>query len=214
MDLQKRWDAWGRAQGASQRAARRMGRLALALAGVSLLAALWQSNWFWDTLSPITHKKQLYRLAGEAKVDPLLLAAIVREESGFFPYARSYRGAMGLMQLLPPTAAEMAKELKIDYQDPEDLYREEINLRLGTHYFAKLLKSFDGNLVMALAAYNAGPAKARAWQLETFGREQSELVDAIPVSETRAYVRGVLKTYKSFKFLQTVKRALRGDETL
>src|SRR5947209_17244214 len=102
------------------------------------LALLWSSNSFWDALSPITNKRELYQLSGEYKVDPLLLASIVKAESGFNPFASSGKGALGLMQLVPETAQQLAAELKIDYQDQEDLYRNDLNLRLGAYYFSKL----------------------------------------------------------------------------
>jgi soluble lytic murein transglycosylase len=190
----------------------RPGLLAIALAVGCL--GLWSSNAFWNALSPLTHKQALYRLAGETKVDPLLLAAIVRSESRFDPFAESRRGALGLMQLMPHTALAMAHELKVNYQDQDDLYTQDINLTLGAHYFAKLLKSFNGDLVLALAAYNAGPTKVRAWALNPYGMDQDALIDAMPVPETRAYVRQVLATYRLFKRLQTVKRFLNGDPRL
>jgi soluble lytic murein transglycosylase len=178
-----------------------------------LILIAWSSNTFWDALSPVTYKKQLYQLAGETQVDPLILASIIKAESGFNPYASSEKGALGLMQLLPETAEAMAAELKIDYQDPEDLYRDEINLKLGAHYFAKLLKAFDGQLVLALAAYNCGPSKVRSWKL-AIPSAQEELIAEIPLPETRSYVRRVLKNYRLFKALRAVKRSLRGDDAL
>ena len=190
------WAAWG-----------------LLSAAILVLVAV-GSQGFWDALSPITHKRQLYELAGEYKIDPLMLASIVKTESGFNPYASSSKGALGLMQLLPDTAAQLASELDIDYQDQEDLYRDDINLRLGAYYFSKLLKSNNGNLVLALAAYNAGPANLRAWKLDVYGRDQNEVIDMIPVPATRAYVQTVLKNYRFFKALQSVKRSLRGDDAL
>lgn len=178
------------------------------------LVALWSSNAFWNALSPITHKQSLYRLAGATKVDPLLLAAIVQTESGFDPFAESRRGALGLMQLMPPTALAMARELKLNYQDQDDLYTQDINLTLGAHYFAKMLRSFDGDLVLALAAYNAGPTKVHGWGLDPWGADQEALIDALPLSETRSYVRQVLASYRLFKRLQSVKRFLNGDPQL
>lgn len=185
--------------------------LALCLA---LLALAWGSNAFWDALSPVTHKRQLYALAPLYRVDPLLLAAIVRAESGFDPFAESHQGALGLMQLLPSTAEEAARELKLNYQDKDDLYREDVNLRLGVHHFAKQLKAFDGSLVLALAAYNAGAAKVRSWGLEAYGSDQEQLISAIPLPETRLYVSRVLDHYRLFKRLQSVKRFLHGDPAL
>ena len=185
----------------------------LVLLGLLLVLA-WGSRGFWDALSPLTHKRQLYQLSGETKIDPLLLASIIKAESGFNPYASSSKGAVGLMQLLPETAEQMATELKIDYQDQEDLYKDDVNLRLGAYYFSKLLKGSGGNLVLALAAYNAGPSKVRSWKLESYGKDQNELIESIPVPETRGYVQRVIKAYRFFKSVQGVKRALRGDDTL
>jgi len=136
----------------------------LLLYGLMALAAgllIIGSDRFWDLLSPITHKQQLYALAGEYKVDPMLLAAIVRAESTFNPFAESRSGAVGLMQLMPDTAEEAARGLHLDFDKVEDLYQDEVNLRLGTYHFAHLLKAFNGDTVLALAAYNAGAAKVR-----------------------------------------------------
>jgi soluble lytic murein transglycosylase len=199
----------------SLRNARGLVWLGLILAAFSLsLVLAWSSPAFWDALSPITNKRELYSLAGEYKIDPLLLASIVRVESGFNPYASSGKGALGLMQLEPQTAQELALELKLDYQDEEDLYRNDINLRLGAYYFSKLLKGEGGNLVLALAAYNAGPGKLRQWKIDPYGKDQNELIEAIPVAETQVYVQRVIKNYRLFKSLQRIKRALRGDDAL
>jgi soluble lytic murein transglycosylase len=191
---------------------RRLFFLALALCAATL--ALWRSNAFWNALSPVTNKTELYQLAGRIKVDPLLLAAIVRAESGFDPVAHSSRGALGLMQLMPATARQIAGELKFNYQDGDDLYTQDINLTLGGTYFAHQLKAFHGNLVLALAAYNAGPSKVRAWGLDPYGRDQEDLINALPLPESRSYVRRVLWYYRQFKKLQSVKRFLNGDPEL
>jgi soluble lytic murein transglycosylase len=177
-------------------------------------AYLWRSQGFWNALSPVTNKAELYSLAGKTKVDPLLLAAIVRAESGFNPAAQSSRGALGLMQLMPATARQMAGELKFNYQDGDDLYTQDINLTLGAFYFARQLRAFHGNLVLALAAYNAGPAKVRAWALDPWGRDQDDLIAALPLASTRSYVHRVLWYYRQFKKLQAVKRFLNGDSQL
>jgi soluble lytic murein transglycosylase len=194
----------------------RRGRLGALLGLLALCLSLyaWRSQAFWDALSPVTQKQLLYELAGTEKVDPMLLAAIIKSESGFNPVAESSKGALGLMQLMPDTAAQMAHELKLNYQDADDLYTQDVNLRLGSHYFAKLLKSYNGSLVLALAAYNAGPAKVRAWGLLAWGQDQDLLLDAIPLPETKAYVQRVLWHYRFFKRMQELKRFLNGDAQL
>ena len=188
--------------------------LLLGLLGLSLALWAWRSQAFWDALSPVTHKQLLYELAGTEKVDPMLLAAIIKSESGFNPFAESSKGALGLMQLMPSTATQMAYELKINYQDADDLYTQEVNLRLGAHYFAKLLKSYNGSLVLALAAYNAGPAKVKAWGMQAWGEDQDLVLAQIPILETRVYVQRVLWQYRFFKRMQIVKRFLNGDAQL
>lgn len=186
----------------------------LALLFLCLALLAWRSHTFWDALSPVTQKQLLYELAGKEKVDPLLLAAIIRSESGFNPVAESDKGARGLMQLMPATAEQIARELKLNYQDADDLYTQDVNLRLGARYFSNLLRAFDGNLVLAVAAYNAGPAKVKAWGILTWGREQADVLASIPLPETRAYVRNVLWHYRFYKGLQSVKRYLNGDPQL
>ena len=186
----------------------------LFLLGLAASLLVWRSRGFWNALSPVTNKQVLYRLAGRTKVDPLLLAAIVRAESGFNPFAESQRGALGLMQLMPATADQLAHELKVNYQDADDLYTQDINLTLGAVYFSRQLKAFQGQLVLALAAYNAGPAKVRAWKLDTYGKEQAEIIAELPLPSTRAYVRRVLFYYGFFKRLRSIKRFLNGDPQL
>ncbi|MGH7441665.1 MAG: lytic transglycosylase domain-containing protein, partial [bacterium] len=164
-------------------------------------------------LSPLSDKAELYQLAGRTKVDPLLLAAIVRAESGFDPIAQSARGAVGLMQLMPATARQVAGELKFNYQDRDDLYTGDTNLTLGAFYFARQLKAFKGSLVLALAAYNAGPAKVRSWSLNPWGQDQELLIAQVPLASTRSYIRRVLWYYRLFARLRGVKRFLRGEPT-
>jgi len=188
--------------------------LLLGLLTTALSLLVWRSNAFWDALSPVTNKQALYRLAGRTKVDPLLLASIIRAESSFNPFAESHRGAVGLMQVMPATAQQLAHELKLNYQDADDLYVQDINLTMGAVYFSRQLKAFQGNLVLALAAYNAGPAKVKAWHLDTYGREQDDLIAAVPLPSTRAYVRRVLLYYEVFKKMQAIKRFLNGDPQL
>jgi len=113
--------------------------------------------------------------------DPLLIAAIIKTESNFRSFARSPVGALGLMQLRPPTAQAMARERGISWQGKHSLHDPYFNLRLGIYYLAKLIRRF-GNLELALAAYNLGPT--HILRLQKYGR--------IP----RRYTSKVLRHYQ------------------
>lgn len=94
-------------------------------------------------------------------VDPTLVLGVIHVESRFNPRARSHVGARGLMQLMPGTAASLAKRLQWPDADPTD---PAFNVEAGTYYLAYLLRRFDGDESLALAAYNTGPARVKRWQ--------------------------------------------------
>ena len=165
------------------------------------------SDWFWNAFSPITYNNILQQYSEEFKIDPLLIAAIIKSESAFNPIAESDKGAMGLMQLMPSTAEALAHEMSLDYVNTEDLYNPEINIHLGYYYIVKLLKRYNGNLVFALAAYNAGTVKADEW-LKNYRGDPDRAVVAISFPETQKFVKEVLSTYEMLKFMRKVKRAL------
>lgn len=122
-------------------------------------------------------------------VDPLLLAAVVQAESGFDPDAVSVQGALGLMQVMPDTAALYRPSA--DLLDPRD------NLEIGARYLATQLQQFDGDVPLALAAYNAGPGNVLRF------------AGIPPFAETRAYVRRVLASY-----VDHLQRSWRGSGEL
>ena len=172
-----------------------------------IMILLISSNWFWDSLSPIVYKDLLYKYAGRYKIDPLLIAAIIKNESTFNPLATSRAGALGLMQIMPSTAEELAHELKIDYVNTDELYKPEINIHFGFYYITKLQKRYNGNIVFTLAAYNAGTKKADEW-MSRFKGEEEESIKYITFPETKQFALKVLSTYKWFKFIRKIKRTL------
>lgn len=142
-----------------------------------------------------------------------LIWSLMRQESGFNPYAVSRSQAAGYMQLIPPTARDVAKELKIVLDEiPEDLFSAERNIAMGTHYLASLIKQFQGGVPVALAAYNAGPQK-----MKVFLSARSQLADSIinppkqaldelwmdelPWSETSFYVKAILRNILIYRLL-------------
>lgn len=125
----------------------------------------------------------------EKQVDPYLVAALIRQESGFIDHARSPAGAMGLMQVMPATARRMERVSKRALYDPST------NVRVGVKFFRKLLDRFDSDAELALAAYNAGPGRVDEW-LKRYPIENRILfLDLIPFKETRDYVALIARNY-------------------
>ncbi len=129
------------------------------------------------SLQPYAFDHHIRRAARAHRVDPLLIKAIIKTESDFNPNAVSSQGAQGLMQLMPGTARDL------HVRDPFDAGQ---NIYGGTRYLKQLLDSYQGNLALSLAAYNAGP-----------GRVKNGRIPAIP--ETIAYVRKVMRLYRAYR---------------
>jgi soluble lytic murein transglycosylase len=172
-----------------------------------VIVILISSNWFWNSLSPVLHKDLLYKYAGEYKIDPLLVASVIKCESTFNPLATSKRGALGLMQLIPDTAEELAHELNVDYVNTEDLYSPDINIHLGYYYLEKLKNKYNGKIVFALAAYNAGTKYSDKW-FAIYKGDPALALKNIEYPETRRFITNVLNTYTVLKAVRGIKRAL------
>ncbi|UWG95676.1 lytic transglycosylase domain-containing protein [Dehalobacter sp. DCM] len=140
------------------------------------------------------------KYAAENDIDPLLVIAVIREESRFIPKSKSAKGAVGLMQLMPNTAQDIAKKLgenfeQINLNDPDT------NIRYGTWYLAQLEKEFSGNLVLTLASYNAGIGRVKGWLSEYPKATGAYQIEDIPFPETEDYATNVLKAYHQYKDL-------------
>ena len=160
----------------------------------------------WNLARPLFHQDIIEQSALKYNIDPLLISALIRAESHFFHKARSNRGAIGLMQLMPATARELADEHTMRGYTDRDLEKPDVNIRLGVYYLHKLLDAFNGNETLAIAAYNAGLGTVQLWyrQNPIIALEPAD----IPYAETRAYVDRVKKTYAWLKHVQKIKRAL------
>ncbi|MFQ5657371.1 MAG: tetratricopeptide repeat protein [Candidatus Methylomirabilales bacterium] len=137
--------------------------------------------------------------ANETPLDPYFVTAVIREESAFSPTAVSRAGARGLMQLMPKTASRVANQ--IDLERPLDLDDPGPNIALGTRYLARLHQQFEGNLVLTLAAYNAGPHAVRRWLMNLPLQDIETFIEEIPYRETREYVKRVLGSYNRYRSL-------------
>jgi len=163
-----------------------------------LTVALVYSGTAWIWFRPVLHKNIINKYAGLYKCDPLRIMAIIKAESGFLPRAQSPRGALGLMQMLPSTARDIAPEIGLQIQADDDLKDPDLNLHLGVYYVSKLEDMFPDDENAVLAAYNAGPGVTREWLK---GKPVLEL-DDIAYPETRKFVRNVYRTYGFLKMVQ------------
>ncbi|MFQ5539134.1 MAG: lytic transglycosylase domain-containing protein, partial [Candidatus Binatia bacterium] len=134
-------------------------------------------------------------------LDPYLVLALVRQESLFDPQALSPASALGLMQLLPSTAGREAKRMGLPFPAPEKLYDPDFNVMLGTQHLKRLFQIYSNNVVKAVAAYNAGKKAVDRWERKLSALDQEEFIERITYSETRLYVKLVLRNYWIYKIL-------------
>jgi soluble lytic murein transglycosylase len=153
---------------------------------------------YWEFLYPLGYWGPVQEQSARYALDPYLVVALIREESGFGERVVSPSGAVGLMQLLPITANHLVRTSG-NSGDPTKLDAPANNIAFGTQYLAMMLEEFKGNWARALAAYNAGPNQVRRW-LERLGdRTDDEFIEEIPFAETKAYVKRVLGSYYRYR---------------
>jgi soluble lytic murein transglycosylase len=145
---------------------------------------------FWETFYPYGWRDEMRSAARDASLDPYLVAAVVREESSYYPRAVSRAGARGLMQLMPSTARLLAPGGDLD--DPA------VNIQLGTRFLAGLLREFSDPR-LAIAAYNAGPRRVREWWAARRSDDVEAFVELIPFDETRLYVKKVMTSWDEYR---------------
>jgi len=158
---------------------------------------LWWLSW------PPAYREVLEEVfPADAAIDRELVWAIMREESHYRADARSAVGALGLLQLMPSTAAQLARERGIDAFQETDLFDPRTNISLGAAYLSDLAARFDGRISAAIGSYNAGPTRVASWLRGDAARWEDDVwVEAIPYDQTRSYVKRVLRSlhvYKTF----------------
>jgi soluble lytic murein transglycosylase len=169
---------------------------------------------FWKLAFPLPYRADLERFSKENGVDPFLVAALIRQESVFNPKAVSPANARGLTQILPSTGRELSRRLKMKQYSTARLFQPAVSLQFGSFYFKMLADSVGGRFEAALAAYNAGLSRARAWSSWGEFREPAEFVETVPFSETRTYIQTVLRNADVYRRLyggssQTSRAALK-----
>ncbi len=185
-----------------------------------LQAAILANRWGWhsraiaavastgeyDDLSiryPLPYQDSFEEYSTEASIPSTWAYGIARSESLFMRDVRSSAGAIGLMQLMPTTGRDVAKEIKLPYSGLTTLVDPESNIRLGTSYLGKMAARYGGNQVPATAAYNAGPHRVDRWLPEKGTLDARIWIENIPFNETRKYVKRVLAAQAIFHWRMT-----------
>jgi soluble lytic murein transglycosylase len=162
-------------------------------------AATWpvpaERRWPVEAAYPLAFSHALRE--AKSDVDPCLVLSVMRRESRFDPDATSPAEAVGLLQLLPKTAAPLARELELSEPRSDQLHDPVLNVRLGVQYIHHLLERFHSPL-LAAAGYNAGPSNVAAWMRTNAGMPIDEWVEHIPFRETRGYVKAVGAAYATY----------------
>jgi soluble lytic murein transglycosylase len=154
---------------------------------------------------PIVDREELVRHARSNKLDPALVAGLIRQESSFNPRAVSVANARGLMQVLPSVGASIARSLRYPIWSPALLFDPDVNLQIGSLHLAAATRQY-ANIVKALAAYNAGGSRVERWSRKAGAAADPELfAEQIPFVETRDYVRIVQRNAEMYRVLYDLK---------
>jgi len=174
--------------------------------GINLGWALLEEGGGWDrqllrVTFPFPYRELVAREAEEWGIDPLMMAAIIRQESAFKTDIVSPAGAIGLMQVMPPTGAQLARVHGPRGFTEKTLTTPEVNLHLGAAFFVDMSERYDHDLPLVLSAYNAGPTRATRWRRYPEVSDPMRFTERIPIVETRGYVKSVRRNLGLYRVL-------------
>jgi soluble lytic murein transglycosylase len=174
--------------------------------GINIGWALLEDEGSWDqhllrVTYPFPYRELVRREAEEWGIDPFMMAAIIRQESAFKADIVSHAGAIGLMQVMPPTGAQLARVHGPSGFTEELLTRPEVNLHLGAAFFVDMSRRYDNALPLVLSAYNAGPTRATRWRRYPEASDPLRFTERIPFAETRGYVKSVRRNLGLYRAL-------------
>lgn len=160
----------------------------------------------WDlqllkVVYPLPYRALVVQEAEDWQIDPLLLAALIRQESAFDASVVSPAGAIGLMQVMLPTAKALARRDGPTEISEKSLTSPEVNLHLGAAFLAEMDRRYHGDLPLVLSAYNAGPSRATLWSRYSGAKKTPVFVERIPFAETRGYVKNVQRNLGVYRAL-------------
>jgi soluble lytic murein transglycosylase-like protein len=153
---------------------------------------------FWKAFYPLPYRHIVTGVSERLAIDPYLVWSLMRAESEYNPNAVSPVGARGLLQVMPYTAVKIAQRLSGVEFKAEDLLKPEYNIGMGAWYIKRLMNYYSDNIILAIAAYNAGPQAVNAWLDRCASCQIDEFIESIPFDETRGYVKKVLTSYSRY----------------
>ncbi|MEL6494972.1 MAG: transglycosylase SLT domain-containing protein [Cyanobacteria bacterium J06623_7] len=163
-----------------------------------------QTPEYWQALYPFPFEDTILKWSKQRQLNPLLVTSLIRQESRFEPEIRSSAGAIGLMQVIPPTAKTAARNIGLSsysMTDPED------NVNIGTYYLDFTHKKYGNNSMLAVASYNAGPNAVAKWIARYGLQDADEFVEKIPYRETKGYVESVFENYWNYMLIYNPETA-------
>ena len=147
---------------------------------------------------PLKYKQFVFDHAKENEVDPYLVFAVIKAESSFNPLAKSHKNAFGLMQITEKTAMWGADNIGIKEFSLNDLYDAETNIKIGCWYIKQLMKEFNNDINLVLAAYNGGSGNVNEWLKNNVYSKTGKELDVIPFKETDRFVKRVKNYYQVY----------------
>ncbi|WP_274649740.1 lytic transglycosylase domain-containing protein [Paenibacillus humicola] len=170
---------------------------------LTLLALMfWRSDWLGKWMYPIHYRDDIRISSENYGLEPHLVAAIIRVETNYNTGLQSKKGALGIMQMMPDTAEWIVQQGKFSNITPSMLSeRADISIEIGAWYLHSLHQQFGGNMIAAIAAYNAGPGAVNRWISDGTWDGRIETVDRLPYGETRHYIQRVVYYYNKYKKL-------------
>ena len=157
-----------------------------------------QTPEYWQALYPFPFEDTILKWSRSRKLNPLLVTSLIRQESRFEPEIKSSAGALGLMQVIPPTAKTAAKNIGLSNYS---LTKPEDNVNIGTYYLDFTHKRYNNNSMLAVASYNAGPNAVAKWVSRYGLKDVDEFVEKIPYRETKGYVESVFENYWNYMLI-------------
>jgi len=165
---------------------------------IFLIIILMNIKNIFKSFYPLKYENQIVKYSQRYKVEPCLVAAIIKAESNFDGEAVSHRGAYGLMQIMPDTGLWIAGNMKLKNFKVEKLYDNEINIAMGCWYINNLNTEFNGNIDLILAAYNGGRGNVQKWLKNPQYSNDGKTLISIPFGETDKYVKKVKTNYNIY----------------